>query len=119
MRRSVILLLCLLPLGALAQAPAQPAAGAGQAAAGGGQAGAPPTLPTPTPRPEVSWRDTSNYVFQSVARTTEDLQHVAYALTLREYCSNRKIPDDFVKDRLARFSAMTGREESCRTLMDY
>jgi len=108
MRVSAVLLLCLLPVGALAQAPAQPAAGA-----------APATLPTPTPRPEQSWRDTSNYVFQSVARTTEDLQHVAYALTLREYCSNRKIPDDFVKDRLARFSAMTGREESCRTLMDY
>ncbi len=117
MRVSVILLLCLLPVGALAQAPAQPAAGAAGAPAG--QGGAPATLPTPAPKPEQSWRDTSNYVFQSVARTTEDLQHVAYALTLREYCSNRKIPDDFVKERLARFSAMTGREESCRTLMDY
>lgn len=65
------------------------------------------------------FRDTSRYAFKAVAATTFDLQMLAYAMQLREFCANRTIPDDFVKERLARFSQMSGREEDCASLADY
>lgn len=68
---------------------------------------------------EKDFRDTSRYAFKSVAGTTFDLQMLAYAMQLREFCANRTIPDDFVKERLARFSQMSGREEDCASLADY
>lgn len=71
----------------------------------------------PSKPPE--WRDTSTYPFPSIAYTLERMQFLAYAQQLREYCANRHIPDTFVKERLHRFSAMTGREETCKSLLDY
>lgn len=65
------------------------------------------------------FRDTSRYTFPAVAQTTFDMQLLAYAMQLREYCANRRISDEFVRDRLLRFSAMTGREEDCTSLLDY
>jgi hypothetical protein len=41
------------------------------------------------------------------------------AMILRDYCANEKLPDDFVRDRLARFGRITGREEDCQSLLDY
>lgn len=70
-------------------------------------------------RSEKDFRDTSRYAFRAVAATTFDLQMLAYAMQLREFCANRTISDDFVKARLARFSQMTGREEDCASLADY
>nr|WP_068637121.1 hypothetical protein [Thauera butanivorans] len=71
-------------------------------------------------KPEVpEWRKTDGYRFPAVAKTVEDMQNLAYAMQLREFCANVRIPDDFVRERLNRFSAMTGREEDCRTLLDY
>lgn len=47
------------------------------------------------------------------------MQNLAYAMQLRDYCANSRVSDDFVRERLNRFSAMTGREESCQTLLEY
>lgn len=110
-----VLLLLVLPVSAaLAQGTPAPApAAAPNAAAPAGENGAAPK------KPDQDWRDTSNYIFPAIAKTVTDMQNVAYAMTLRDYCADRRVPDDFVRDRLKRFSAMTGREENCRSLMDY
>ena len=76
-----------------------------------GNADAPPPLP--------EWRDTTGYPFPAIAQTVERMQFIAYALQLREYCANHTITDKFVQERLQRFSAMTGREENCKSLLDY
>lgn len=65
------------------------------------------------------WRSTEGYRFPAVAKVVEDMQNLAYAMQLREFCANARVPDGFVRGRLDRFSAMTGREESCQTLLDY
>lgn len=83
------------------------------------QAEAPPAPVAAATKGVPAWRDTSNYLFPAIAKTVTDLQNVAYAMTLRDYCADRRVPDDFVRERLTRFSAMTGREETCRSLMDY
>ncbi|WP_415246988.1 hypothetical protein [Thauera sp.] len=76
--------------------------------------------PAAVAKPEApEWRKTDGYRFPAVAKTVEDMQNLAYAMQLREFCANARIPDDFVRERLNRFSAMTGREEDCRTLLDY
>ncbi len=123
MRLPLILLLPLLLLAPCAVAQAPQAGGQAQEA----QATAPTTPPAATePTTEEKgkkdaddWRDTRGYRFPAIAKTVEDLQYLAYAMQLREYCANRRVSDDFVRERLKRFSAMTGREESCRTLLDY
>lgn len=71
------------------------------------------------PAATSDFRDTSRYAFPAVAQTTFEMQRLAYAMQLREYCANRRVPDDFVRERLTRFSEMTGREETCNTLADY
>lgn len=99
----------MLPAGAWAQgaaAPETPGAAAAQGAPG-------------TKAPEKGWRDTDGYLFPPIAKTVADMQNLAYAMTLRDYCSDSRVPDAFVLERLARFSELTGREETCRTLMDY
>lgn len=68
---------------------------------------------------EDDWRNTDGYRFPAIAKTVADMQNLAYAMTLRDYCSDRKVPDAFVRERLARFSQISGREETCRTLLDY
>lgn len=112
---------------ALAQtaAPAAPAAAATPAAPPGRlTAGAPAAAASQGAAPGANkarpeWRDTSAYRFPSVTRTVSDLQNMAHALRLRDYCADARVKDDFVRERLARFSAITGREETCRTLLDY
>lgn len=69
--------------------------------------------------PDRAWRDTTGYRFPAIAKTVADMQNLAYAMTLRDYCADVRVPDDFVRERLARFSRMTGRDESCQTLLDY
>lgn len=81
-------------------------------------AAAPATAPqTPAARPE--WRDTDAYPFPALATTVADMQNLAHAMQLREFCANARVPDDFVRERLDRFGAMTGRTETCATLLDY
>lgn len=108
MRLLPVILLLLPMAAALAQAPAP--ANAPVAPAGEGEQ---------PKKPSDDWRDTSNYIFPAIAKTVADMQNVAYAMTLRDYCADRRVPDDFVRERLKRFSAMTGRDETCRSLMDY
>ncbi len=84
--------------------PATPAPAAGAAKAAG-------ELP--------AWRDVSGYRFPPLARVVADMQNLAHALQLRDYCADRRVADDFVRERLARFSRITGREETCATLRDY
>lgn len=59
------------------------------------------------------------YPLPAVADTVRELQFAAQAVALREYCADKRIADEFVTARLAEFSLQTGREESCRTLLDY
>lgn len=107
MRVCLFAFLLVVPLGlssapALAQkAPAAPAAAA---------AANPPT-------PE--WRRTDGYRFPALADSVRRLQFAAQAMQLREYCADRRVPDEFVRERLQRFGRMTGREETCASLADY
>lgn len=70
-------------------------------------------------RARPDFRDTSRYRFPAVADTVHHLQMMSYAMQLREYCANLRVSDDFVRNRLARFSQLTGREEDCNSLADY
>ncbi|MDR0700879.1 MAG: hypothetical protein LBF61_00460 [Azoarcus sp.] len=64
-------------------------------------------------------RDTSGYPFPALAVTVAAAQNMAYAMILRDYCADTRLPMEFVRERLARFSRMTGREETCKSLLDY
>lgn len=92
---------CLMPV--VARAQQAPAAAAARAPA--------PALP--------EWRRTDAYVFRAIGDVTRRMQFVAQAMQLRDWCADRSVPDDFVRERLQRFGRMTGREESCATLLDY
>ncbi|MBS0543890.1 MAG: hypothetical protein JSR40_09180 [Proteobacteria bacterium] len=81
----------------------------------GSKAGALPAKPPA--RPE--WRDTTGYRFPAVGKTVADMQNAAHAMRLREYCADARVKDEFVRERLERFSAITGRKETCRSLLDY
>lgn len=115
-----LLLACVWSIGTWAQtapptkAPAESPA-ARSAATKGSKAGAPPAK-APA-RPE--WRDTTGYRFPAVGKTVTDMQNTAHAMRLREYCADARVKDEFVRERLERFSAITGRKETCRTLLDY
>ncbi|MGL1834286.1 hypothetical protein ACKVEX_11825 [Rhodocyclaceae bacterium SMB388] len=65
------------------------------------------------------FRDTSANPFAALSRTVRDMQHLAYALQLRDYCADDRVSDEFVRVQLARFSLLTGREETCASLKDY
>lgn len=115
-----LLLACVFSIGAWAQGapPTKPPAespAARSAATKGSKAGAPPAK-APA-RPE--WRDTTGYRFPAVGKTVTDMQNAAHAMRLREYCADARVKDEFVRERLERFSAITGRKETCRTLLDY
>ncbi len=72
------------------------------------------------PAPAVpEWRRTDAYVFRAIGDVTRRMQFVAQAMQLRDWCADRSVPDDFVRERLQRFGRMTGREETCTTLLDY
>lgn len=71
------------------------------------------------PAQDPDFRNTRAYSFPALSRTVRDMQYLAYAFQLRDYCADQRVPDAFVRVQLARFSLITGREESCRTLTDY
>ena len=72
------------------------------------------------PGPAVpEWRRTDAYVFRAIGDVTRRMQFVPQAMQLRDWCADRSVPDDFVRERLQRFGRMTGREETCTTLLDY
>jgi hypothetical protein len=76
--------------------------------------------PAPGQVAEVpEWRRTDAYVFRAIGDVTRRMQFVAQAMQLRDYCADRTVPDDFVRDRLQRFGRMTGRDETCSSLLDY
>ena len=86
------------------------------------QPAAPVTAPAtglekPAARPE--WRNIDAYRLPALATTVADLQNLAHAMQLREFCADARVPDDFVRERLDRFGAITGRVESCASLLDY
>jgi hypothetical protein len=118
----VLALAFAMPASAQQNAPAAPAAGpvgaglAGNGQAGAGQAGA--ARPASAP-PVPAWRRTDNYRFPAMADTVRRLQFAAQAMQLREYCADRRVPDDFVRERLQHFGRLTGRDETCTTLADY
>ena len=95
----------LMPVAALAQQAQRPAAAAAAARAPG------PAVP--------EWRRTDAYVFRAIGDVTRRMQFVPQAMQLRDWCADRSVPDDFVRERLQRFGRMTGREETCTTLLDY
>lgn len=64
-------------------------------------------------------RNTDGYAFPSLATTVARMQNVAHAMRLRDYCTDRRVPDAFVRIQLERFSLITGRPESCASLLDY
>ncbi|THF60479.1 hypothetical protein [Pseudothauera rhizosphaerae] len=68
---------------------------------------------------DKDWRDISAYDFGALADTTRRLELVALAMQVRDFCADRRVPDEFVRERLARFAALSGRAEDCRTLVDY
>lgn len=68
---------------------------------------------------DSSFRDTSAYRYPALAQTVRDMQNLAYAMQLREYCADRRVPEDFVKEQLARFGRITGRTETCTSLLAY
>lgn len=93
---------------------------------GGAQQGdvdAPAPAPAPAEGEVVDARGADGkpyrYPMPAVAETVRDLQHSTQAMLLREYCADKRIPDDFVNRRLAEFSRQTGRDENCRTLLEY
>ncbi|MBI1906826.1 MAG: hypothetical protein HYS20_11415 [Rhodocyclales bacterium] len=102
--RVVVALLCLLQLGlatpVFAQAPSRVPDEAG-------------TARTPFVR------NLDGYQFPALAQTIARMQNIAHAMRLRDYCADRRVPDEFVRVQLERFSLITGRPESCASLLDY
>jgi hypothetical protein len=99
--------------------PAQPSPPAAAAQSDTTSVAEPNKAEPPDISPKKSWRDTSGYPFPALADTLAAAQNMVQAMLLRDYCANEKIPDNFVLDRLARFSRITGREEDCQSLLDY
>ncbi len=110
----LMLLLCF--TAAVAQEAAAPVVPAGEAVEA---AAASVDAPAAADEEDENWRDTSAYPFHTLASISLRLQLVSQAMQLREWCANSAISDDFVRDRLARFSALSGRRETCRSLLDY
>lgn len=131
MRVFSFLSICLATLfagAAMAQSavPASPSAAsvptaAAEAAAGRLVQGGSPALPSfpPATGERPPWRQLSGYAFPALADTVSSLQNMNHAMQLRDYCADGRIEDEFVRDRLARFSQITGREEDCSSLLRY
>lgn len=105
----ILMSLVCVPLAHAQGTPAPAPASAATAAAAPEQAAA----------PDKEWRSTAGYPFPAIAQTVADMQRLAFAMQLREYCSDRKVADEFVRERLARFGQLTGRQETCRSLLEY
>lgn len=73
----------------------------------------------PVPSSSKDWRNTSGYPFPALADTVAAVQNMTQATILRDYCANKKLPDDFVRGRLALFSRITGRKEDCQSILGY
>ncbi|PKO80465.1 MAG: hypothetical protein CVU19_12290 [Betaproteobacteria bacterium HGW-Betaproteobacteria-13] len=82
-------------------------------------ASAPASAPAADAALDKDWRSTEGYTFPALAKTVADMQNLAHAMHLRDYCSDLRVSDEFVRERLARFSQLTGRQETCRSLLDY
>lgn len=95
------------------------AAGIDDAAVDGTPEGAETANQGANGREPPEWRSTAGYPFPALADTVARMQNVAHAMRLRDYCADRRVPDEFVRARLQRFSQLTGREETCTTLLDY
>ena len=80
--------------------------------------GLPPAAAAANP-PTPEWRRTGNYRFPALADSVRRLQYTTLAMQLREYCADRRVSDDFVRERLQRFGRITGRAETCASLRDY
>lgn len=78
-----------------------------------------PTRATAAPAQRNDFRKLNGYAFPQVSDTVRDMQNLAHAMQLRDYCADTRIPDEFVRVQLARFSLITAREENCQTLLDY
>lgn len=93
---------------------------AGSACAQPPPPGAPQSAsPASAGKPDESFRDTTGYRHPALSRIVRDMQNLAYAMQLRDYCADDRVSDEFVKAQLARFSRITGRTETCRTLLAY
>ena len=77
-----------------------------------------PAAPAANP-PTPEWRRTDGYRFPALADSVRRLQYTTLAMQLREYCADRRVSDDFVRERLQRFGRITGRAETCASLRDY
>lgn len=71
------------------------------------------------PDADRRFRDITGYRFPPLIDTVSAMQNVAHAIQLRDYCADARVPDDFVRAQLARFSRITGRPETCQTLRLY
>lgn len=85
----------------------------------GAQAPDPAAADEPLPDARKAGDKPYRYPMPAIAQTVREVQHATQAMLLREYCADEKIPDEFVNERLAQFSRQTGRQEDCRTLLDY
>ena len=117
--RYILPLLCVALSSAAAAQTAAPSAAAAAPAASGAPQGTQAAAAAPGKPPRPEWRDTSAYRFPAIAKTVSDLQNLAHAMRLRDYCADGRVKDEFVRERLDRFSVITGRPETCRTLLDY
>ena len=77
-----------------------------------------PAAPAANP-PTPEWRRTDGYRFPALADSVRRLQYTTLAMQLREYCADRRVSDEFVRERLQRFGRITGRAETCASLRDY
>jgi hypothetical protein len=84
-----------------------------------GNAPSPAVSASTAPPSNPDWRSTEGYPYPAIATTVAAAQNMAHAMILRDYCANPKIADDFVRERLKLFGRITGREETCQSLLDY
>jgi len=103
MRRLPLLLLACLNLPAQAQTTPQssPAASPPAAAAGTGE--------KDLKRPSGTWPTPPAVMFRESQRTV-------FAIQLQDYCNDKTISEDFLRQQFAKLSRSTGREENCQTV---
>lgn len=73
----------------------------------------------PAASPKKDGRNISGYPFPALADTVAAAQNMTQAMMLRDYCTDKKLSDEFVRERLVLFGRITGREEDCQSLLDY
>lgn len=78
-----------------------------------------PTPDEPPPDARKAGDQPYRYPLPAITYTVRQAQHSTQAMLLMEYCADERIADEFVNQRLAEFSRQTGRQEDCRTLLEY